>query len=140
MLEDQLYWANVHFRWAKDDNFAKGPGQFFRGMPPLVRPLISAMVRRKVRAGLTGQGFGKLTDAEIVAKASKTVDASAAILGNKNFMLGDEPCGADASIYPSLAHTACPHFDIAIRDAVHQHPNLLAYIERMQQRYYPDQA
>ena len=33
MLEDHLYWAIIHARWAIDENFEKGPAQFFSGMP-----------------------------------------------------------------------------------------------------------
>jgi glutathione S-transferase len=140
MLEDQLYWANVHFRWLKDDNFAKGPAIFFRSVPSLIRPAICSMVRRKVRRNLVGHGFGQLTDAEIILKASKSIDATAAILGDKPFLLGDQPCGADAFVYAGIAGSACPLFESGLRNAVERHPNLLAYITRMQQRYYPEQA
>ena len=37
MLEDHLYWAIVHARWAIDENFEKGPAQFFAGMPDAVK-------------------------------------------------------------------------------------------------------
>ena len=37
MLEDHLYWAIIHARWAIDENFEKGPAQFFAGAPDEVK-------------------------------------------------------------------------------------------------------
>ena len=37
MLEDHLYWAVVHLRWADERNFAKGPSHFFDTLAPDVR-------------------------------------------------------------------------------------------------------
>ena len=55
MLEDHLYWAIVHARWAIDENFWKGPSQFFGAAP--------ADVKKERQAGmkqvLHGQGFGR---------------------------------------------------------------------------------
>jgi hypothetical protein len=58
MAEDNLYWTLVHSRWMDDANFAKGPARFFASVPAPVRPLVVAMIRRKVRRALQGQGMG----------------------------------------------------------------------------------
>src|SRR5215469_11159719 len=55
MVEDNLYWVTVDFRWADEENFNKGPRNFFHAVPAPIRPLVIAMVRRKVRAGLRAQ-------------------------------------------------------------------------------------
>jgi len=52
MAEEHLYWAIVHARWMDDGNFAKGPHEFFRSVPAPLRPLVIAIIRRKVRRAL----------------------------------------------------------------------------------------
>ena len=69
MCEDHLYWIIVRERWTKDDNFNAGPRMFFDSVPALVRPLIVAGVRRKVRGQLWGQGLGRHSEADVVALA-----------------------------------------------------------------------
>ena len=39
MLEDHLYWVLVYWRWMKDENFEKGPANFFKRAPAFIRPL-----------------------------------------------------------------------------------------------------
>jgi Glutathione S-transferase N-terminal domain len=69
MAEDNLYWALVDARWFDEDNFAKGPVNFFRSIPAPMRPLIIAFVRRQLRRALHGQGMGRHTRAEIEPSA-----------------------------------------------------------------------
>src|SRR5215211_9246120 len=57
MLEEHAYWALVFERWMIDENFDRGPRTFFNRAPAPIRPLIIAVVRRKVRGNLRGQGF-----------------------------------------------------------------------------------
>src|SRR6266480_4099965 len=49
LAEDHLYWAVVEARWCDDANFAKGPQIFFRRIPSPLRPVVIAMIRRRVR-------------------------------------------------------------------------------------------
>jgi hypothetical protein len=39
-----------------------------------------------------------------------------------------------------LACTVTPFFDTPLRRAVEARPNLVAYVARMMQRFYPEQA
>jgi hypothetical protein len=59
MAEEHLYWAIVHARWMDDGNFDKGPREFFGSVPAPLRPLVIAIIRRKVRSALYAQGFGR---------------------------------------------------------------------------------
>ena len=59
MAEEHLYWAIVHSRWMDNGNFDKGPRQFFKSVPAPLRPLVIAIIRRKVRSALYAQGFGR---------------------------------------------------------------------------------
>jgi len=137
MLEDNLYWAIVHARWLIDDNFYKGPVHFFDDAPAFIRPLIVSMVRRTVRRNLHGQGLGRHSTAEIATLANKAIDALAAILGDKPYLMGAHKCGADATAFAFTLSMLCPLFDTPIRTHAETHKNLVAYCDRMQQEFYP---
>jgi glutathione S-transferase len=137
MLEDNLYWAIVHARWMNDANFNKGPAQFFKPVPALVRPLVTKMVRKQVRRNLHGQGLGRHTDSERNELAKRAIDALAAVLGDKPYLMGTHKCGADATAFAFVLGVLCPLFDTPIRTHAEQHKNLVAYCERMRQEFYP---
>jgi glutathione S-transferase len=136
--EDHLYWALLDARWMDDANFDKGPRSFFRAAPAPIRPLIIAMVRRKVRQALRAQGMGRHTPAEIAALGTRSVDAVAAYLGQKPFFMGAEPVGVDATIFAFVAGALCPAFETPIRSAAARHDNLKRYVGRMTARFYPE--
>ena len=136
--EDNLYWALVDLRWTDDANFDKGPRNFFQAVPAPIRPLIIAMVRRKVRQSLHAHGMGRHAPAEIVALATRSLDAVAAYLDQKPFFMGAEPVGVDATMFSFVAGVLCPAFESPIRVAAERHDNLKRYVGRMTGRFYPD--
>jgi glutathione S-transferase len=140
MCEDHLYWAIVHQRWTIDANFDKGPRRFFDPLPAPLRPLITKLVRRKIKRDLYGQGFGHHTRAEVETLAIRDIEALAAILGDKPFLFGPEPCGADATVFGFVSSALCDRFDSPIVAAAQRHANLVAYRDRGLQRWYPELA
>ena len=138
MLEDSLYWAVVHERWMIDANFDKGPRVFFEAVPALMRPFIISMVRRQVKRDLQGHGMGRHSRAEIVRLGMASLAALSEILGDKPYVMGDDPCGADATAYGFVANALCEQFDSEILQAGTKHPNLAAYNARMAERYFVD--
>lgn len=137
LLEDHLYWHVVQDRWLDDENFARGPIRFFDAAPAPLRPLITPMVRRGLRRTLKGQGLGRHNTDERAWLARRAVDAVSAIIGDKPCLLGDRPCGADATLLAFVWGGLCPLFRSATRDAITAHPNLVAYRDRMAAAYYP---
>ena len=137
MAEDHLYWAVLDARWIDDANFAKGPASFFRGVPAPVRPLVVAMVRRRVRKALHAHGMGRHSQGDIVALATHSIDTLANFLDNKPFFTGSEPTDIDAAIFAFTASVLCPHFDTPLRTAAERHENLRRYVGRMTERFYP---
>ena len=132
MLEDHLYWAIVHARWAIDANFEKGPAQFFAGAPDDVKRAGQDNVKRT----LFGQGFGRHDVAEIANLASRDFASASALLGDKPFLFGDAPCSKDATLFAFTAAAATPFFDTSIRQAAERYPNLVSLQWRMMDRYY----
>lgn len=140
LMEDHLYWAVARVRWLDQANFDKGPAQFFRSVPAPVRGLAERLVRYKVRKTLWGQGLGRHSEEDLVALANKGVTSIADILGDKRYLMGDKPCGADATLFAFAGSLLCPVFDTPIRTAAEGHANLVAYMERMRAEFYPELA
>ena len=138
MVEDQLYWVMIDDRWMDDANFRKGPAKFFELLPAAFRPIVVAMTRRKLRATLQGQGIGRHSPDEILALATRSIDATADVLGDKPFFMGSEPTGVDATMFAFVCGLLCPHFEARTRAAAERHDNLRRYVGRMTARFYPD--
>ena len=138
MAEDQLYWVVIDDRWMDDANFRKGPAKFFEGIPAAIRPIVVAMVRRRLRAALRGHGIGRHSPDEILALARRSIDAIADFLGDKAFFMGSDATGVDATMFAFLCALLCPHFETRTRAVAERRDNLRRYVGRMTARFYPD--
>lgn len=137
MCEDNLYWTIMDQRWMDDANFDKGPRHYFDEAPAVVRPVVMGMVRRQIRRDLRGQGMGRHARADIERLAAASIDALAAIIGDKPWLLGSAPSGADATAWSFVANVLCDHFPGAVRDSAARHPTLAAYRDRGLQLWFP---
>ncbi len=138
LCEDNLYWAIVYSRWLNDENFNAGPVQFFKAVPAPMRPFVVSMVRRQVRRDLKGQGYGRHSQAEADVLASRAIGHIAAYIGDKPYLMGDKPCGADAIVFATLASLLCDIFESPLLGATAKHKNLVAYCDRLMAQYFPD--
>jgi len=138
LVEDQLYWVLVYTRWAVDENFDKGPSHFFDGLPEALQDAARQKQRKAVLGYLDGQGLGRHSLKEITELAAIGYAALAQLLGDKSYLLGEQPCGADASIFGQLASILTPFFDSPVRNAAARHPNLVSYTARMMATYFPE--
>ena len=134
MMENHFSWAMCFERWLDPVNFAKGPAHFFDGAPESVREGVLDEVRANVRAG----GMGRHSDLEIVALGVRSLAAVAAILGDKRYLFGDRPCGADATVFAMLAGTLTPFFEGELRRRAEGFGTLVAYVDRLMAQFYPE--
>ena len=70
------------------------------------------------------------------ALAIADIDALASLLGDKAFLMGEKPCGADATVFAFVASFLTPVFDTQIRTAAERHPNLAAYKDRITRLHF----
>ena len=137
LVEDNLYWVVVRERWMDRANFDRGPRRFFDKAPAVVRPMVIAMIRRQVKRNLYGQGTGRFSIEEMNRLAARGIDSVAAAIGDKPFLMGDSPCGADATLFAFVGSLLCPVFESASRGHAEQHANLVGYRDRGMARWYP---
>ena len=138
LCEDHLYWAVVRERWMDPENFKRGPAKFFDKAPALIRPLVVAMIGRQVRRNLHGQGMGRYSLEEMSRLTARGIDSLAAMLGDKPWLMGETPCGADATVFAFTAGLLCPVFDTLSQRQAASHANLVAYRDRGMARWYPE--
>ena len=140
MLEDRLVFVVSHERWMEDDNFQRGPAQFFAGVPEAMRAQVIRETRDSMRAMLVRHGIGRHSREERMWLASRDIAAVAAVLGDKPFMFGSAPTALDASAFGILTSCATRFFDSPLPDLVARHDNLAPYLARIESRYmHPEQ-
>jgi glutathione S-transferase len=138
MLEDNLYWIGVYWRWMDDAAFATVAEAFFKPIAWPIRGLVERIARSRVRKNLHAQGMGRHSEAEMQAIGSKGMATLATLLGSKPYLMGDQPCSADAMMFGILSSALCPVFENPVKALVGGYPQLVAYETRMRQRYFPD--
>ena len=137
MVEEHLYFAIVSTRWQQESNWPVTRDEFFVGLPRFLKNFISGSVRKGVLAQLHGQGMGRFSETEQLARVRKDIAAVETLLGAQDFLFGDTPTAADASVVPMLRAVAFYPNPNPLSDLVLQNPRLIAYIERGKDRFYP---
>jgi len=133
MMENHFSWVSAQARWLDPVNFAKGPAHFFDGAPEGVAAAVQEEVRRRVQGTI-----GRHSDLETVALGVRSLAAVAAILEDKPFLFGRRPCGADATVFALLAGVLTPYFDSELKRRAEGFGTLVAYVDRLMARFYPD--
>lgn len=129
MVEEHLYFVLLWTRWMTDEGWAVTTPAFFGALP-----VVPALVRRKMRRDLIGQGIGRHRADEIVARGREDIDALADALGTQPFFGGDEPGAIDATVYAFLANLLWVPLDAPLRHHLAAQSALVGYCERMRDR------
>jgi glutathione S-transferase len=140
MIESHVYWALVGARWVDPDNFARGPAHFFDGAPEDRREKLREDAQFRVAENYLLSGLGRHAPDDDVELAARSLLALSVQLGDKPYLMGEKPCGTDATAFGALAGILTPFFDSKLRTRAEEFENLAAYVERMMQQYYPDFA
>ena len=138
MLENQLQFASSYFRWLDPVNFAKGPAHFFDNAPEAIRDKLRQDVQDRVAENMKAVGITRHFPDEIVWLAERSLMALSALLDNKRYLFGDQPCGTDATAFAVLAGLLTPFFDSPLRRRAESNANLVDYTDRMMGEYFPN--
>lgn len=138
MLENQLYFALVNFRWLDPVNFAKGPAHFFDNAPEAVRDTLRHNAQARVAETMKAVGITRHFPDEIVWLGERSLMALSALLDDKRYLFGDRPCGTDATAFGVLAGLLTPFFESPLRRRAETYTNLVDYADRMMSEYFPD--
>jgi glutathione S-transferase len=133
---DETARAVVYSRWIDPRNWPKLRAVFFGGLPPVVRSVVPRLIQRQVRQQLRGQGVGRHAPQDIYGMGVADLGAVATQLGDKPFFMGAAPTGVDAVVYALVENIIVPPLDSPMRTAALGHANLVAYAQRMRERYF----
>ena len=138
MMEEHMYFLNGYERWMVDENFWKGPIQFFKDVPAPIRPFIARLIRKKAGKTHQAQGLGRHSNDERFELAKGNLVAVEAMLGKNKYFLGNTVSGADASVFPFIWTASTPYFKSRIADYVRTRPVLEDYLKRMKTEFFPE--
>ncbi|MEZ5650951.1 MAG: glutathione S-transferase family protein [Burkholderiaceae bacterium] len=136
LLEENSYWVAVYSRWADEANWPTTRDAFFGAMPLPLRWFVPSLARRGVLGQMRGHGMGRHSAEEIYAIGKRDVDALADFLGEKPFMMGEQPTSIDATVHAFMANLLWVPADSPVQRHARTRPNLEAYCQRMKARFY----
>ncbi len=137
MIEEHLYFVILASRWQKEAHWSTLSKEFFGKMPVLFRKIVPNMIRKSVIKSLMGQGMGRHSEVEQLARAKKDIAAIEAILGDQKFLFGNKPTAADFSTVPMLRALTSFPLESPLSKLVTSRPKLAPYIERGKKEFYP---
>lgn len=133
-LEEATYFIGIYGRWKNDDGYAIVREEFKKFIPGFVIPFI----RRESVKKLYHQGTGRHTYDEVVEMGAGDWDAIAELLGDRPYLLGDAMHTVDCTAYGFLEGTLGFPLDSPLKKRVSAHANLVAYRQRIRDRYWKD--
>jgi len=138
LCEESLYFPTLYSRWIDPPGWSALRAEVFSKLPPILRNVVPPIARRKVREQLQQQGIGRHNREQIYSLGRDDLDALSGLLGDKSYVLGDEPTSYDATLYAFLASNLRPPTHTPLKVHLVSKKNLVAYCERMHERYYAD--
>ncbi len=136
MMDENLYWCLVWSRWVSDDLWPQLKESFFGGLPPVVRDLAAAKVRKGVVRDVKGQGIGRHPKEDIKTIMTLDLEALSAQLGDKTYFMGDKESSLDAAAYGFLSQLVLAPLQSSMTELVTAYPNLVSFCHRFQHTYY----
>ncbi|ODM86653.1 hypothetical protein Ocin01_20029 [Orchesella cincta] len=124
------------WRW----NYSGGKGlEKIFDMPAYGIKLMFQNINKRLKETAWAQGIGRHSQEQVIEMTKEVLRNSSLILGNKKFLLGDEPCEEDCSFFGFLsmvkwAAPGSPHEKYFNEEL----ENLNNYCNRMKERFWSD--
>jgi glutathione S-transferase len=105
MIEEDLYFSILHMRWIDDvawREYSRALREVFvaSGMPGLAARIVPALARRGIAKQMQGQGAGRRTPEQLLARVEARLDALVELTEpDATWLLGDRPCTLDAVVH-----------------------------------------
>ena len=136
MIEENLYWTLVYDRWMVAENWPVTRAAVLGAIPVPARSVVAPIARRGVRRQLRGHGMGLHAPEEIHAIGRRDIGAISDFLGDKPFLMGEQPTGIDAIAYGILANILLVPVASPVKDEGLRRTNLVAWLERFRERTF----
>ncbi len=131
LFEDHFYFIQSYSRWIDPIGWATAQPVFFGFLPPGLRGLASAYIRRQVRNALHQQGLGRHSREDLYAMGRADLRSVSVQLGNRPYFFGDGPTTIDAIAYGFLANLFSVPIETDLKRIGLEYDNLRLYCERL---------
>ena len=132
VCEESLIYVLLYSRWIDEKQWPLLKQMVFSSLPPVIRSLIPALLRKKIRSKLTHQGYIQHSPEQIYAFGASDLKAIAAYLATTSFSVCNTPTSFDATLYAFLSTILDKSFETPLQKALLKHPCLVNYCERME--------
>jgi len=132
--DELLYFQLVYLRWYSDPGWARLAPAIFGRLPRPLRKLVPALVRRKVRARLEGQGTGLKPLEVVLREVGEGLDMLENLLGEDPFFCGTQACRGDLALAAVLDQLLLPLHPPETAIDLGSRPRLAAWLQRLHQR------
>mgnify|MGYP000704401360 CR=1 FL=1 len=142
LIDEHLHQVVTHTHFVSDRGWSVH-GQAIVGTieaPGFLKGFIGSMIRRGITKAAWVRGMSRHDDATIDRMGSDDLRALSAQLGEAPFLMGEQPTTVDASFYAFLAFVLQVPIDGPMRQLAQATPNLVAYHQRMTERFFPELA
>ncbi|KAK9914853.1 hypothetical protein WJX75_001317 [Coccomyxa subellipsoidea] len=138
LVDDFLNKGLGYYRWVHPEGWEGVKRHFLKEVPQPMRAWLLERMRPKVRSAMTIQGLARHSERDILWMLDEALAALSAILGGKKYILGNQPCIADACAFGFLDSVLFDTECIApeLREAAMQYDNLVSYTERIRCAYF----
>jgi glutathione S-transferase len=132
--DESLYFYEMRLRFGIAHNRTRTLEKLIVREPAWVKALAPALAPFTINGQTKAQGIGRKSDAQVVLELGRHLDAIAALLAGREYLLGSALTLADVSVYAQL---------FAIRDSVEgaaeitKRPSVAAFMERVEQTTRP---
>jgi glutathione S-transferase len=137
MVEEHIYFIVYASRWMVEENWQVTKAANFSEVPAILSGFITRMVRKGAVAQVMGQGIGRHSIEERFTRFEKDISAIETLLGDQDFLFGDNPSAADISTVTALAFTVAFPRKNDLSDLLLSKPLLMAYLERGKEAFFP---
>ena len=143
LIEEHFYWTLALDRWVYNEG--KGCVKFFGKLPESVPTFLWPIIFKLIGKYLVSKqaynaGIGRHTREEVEKMAEQDLKAVSDLLGDKQFMFGDEPSLLDCTLFGFT----CMILYASLDDCPHKKTlegsckNLTAHNKRMIEKYWSD--
>jgi glutathione S-transferase len=137
-IEEHYHQVFEYELFVRDEGFAVLRKVMAKSIPRLLLPLVSHLVRSAFRKHLFERGIARHAPADVEAMGRADIDALAVLLDRREWLVGDEPCKADASAFGHLAISILSDLPTPVCRYARTLPPLVRYVERARDRFFPE--
>jgi glutathione S-transferase len=130
-VDAPIYFSSLYYNFVDDEGWARQKKYIGARLPWALRLFLPAIIRKTQVVKCAKHGF---TDRSDYGKAVTAIGELSEALGDKPFLMGDEPAVADCCLWPQLLGCMNTDQSTPARDAARGDDRLQDYMERVAER------